>query len=50
MWITVSIPKIEDGNNFGVSIQVGGVVCCGMCGVVWCGVVWCGVGERKGME
>ena len=22
VWITVSIPKIEDGNNFGVSIQV----------------------------
>lgn len=24
MWITFMIPKIEDGNNFGVSIQVGG--------------------------
>ena len=51
MWITVSIPKIEDGNNFGVSIQVGGVVCCGMC-VVWCAVVcvWCGVVWERGKE
>ena len=22
MWIQLQIPKIEDGNNFGVSIQV----------------------------
>jgi len=23
LWIELKIPKIEDGNNFGVSIQVG---------------------------
>ena len=37
MWISYMIPRIEDGNNFGVSIQVNAaltylsVFACGLC-------------------
>lgn len=40
VWIQLRIPKIEDGNNFGVSIQVSNVAQCTTYSIVMCNVLW----------
>lgn len=42
MWVQLQIPRIEDGNNFGVAVQVSDVWCSGDA-AQWCQVSWCNV-------